>query len=141
MSMKKTSGMKFPLPSEAEIDLMQILWEHGDLTTRQVHEILAKPPWKKKVVYTTVLKQLQTMTKKGLVTREEIWPRGNRGGKIGHRYTARDENEVIGALTKRLVQTVFRGNVASLLKAVSKFWTPNAEELEQIRKVAGIKKL
>ena len=45
-------------PSEAELEILQILWEHQPTTVKVVHEILSK---KKEVGYTTVLKQMQRM--------------------------------------------------------------------------------
>jgi BlaI family penicillinase repressor len=55
-----------PLPSDAEIDILAVLWELGPSTVRDVHEALGKTNR-----YTTTLKQIQLMTHKGLLTRTE----------------------------------------------------------------------
>jgi BlaI family transcriptional regulator, penicillinase repressor len=57
--------MKFK-PTDAELEVMQVLWEKGPSTVRTVHEELTK---NRPVVYTTTLKVLQNMTEKGLVIR------------------------------------------------------------------------
>ena len=57
-----------PEPTEAELELLRVLWQHGDCTVRQVHESLARD---NPVAYTTVLTTLQIMHQKGLVKRDE----------------------------------------------------------------------
>ncbi|HRN48498.1 MAG TPA: BlaI/MecI/CopY family transcriptional regulator, partial [Niabella sp.] len=55
-------------PTDSELEILQILWEKGDATVRQVHvEMLEK----KDVGYTTTLKLMQIMHEKGLVERDE----------------------------------------------------------------------
>ena len=54
-------------PTEAELDILQILWRFGPQTVKQVNEILNK---KKETGYTTTLKFMQIMTEKDLCTRE-----------------------------------------------------------------------
>ena len=55
-------------PTEAELTILRVLWDHGPHSVREVHNLLneAKPTG-----YTTVLKMLQIMTEKGLVDRDE----------------------------------------------------------------------
>jgi BlaI family transcriptional regulator, penicillinase repressor len=57
-----------PEPTKAEVEILQLLWTEGPQTVRQVHEVIER---RRGVGYTTVLKLLQNMTDKGLVTREE----------------------------------------------------------------------
>ena len=54
-------------PTNAELELLRVLWQRGPSTVREVHEAL---PLADRVGYTTVLKLLQIMTEKGLVTRD-----------------------------------------------------------------------
>src|SRR5262245_57451788 len=59
---------KPPRPTEAELNILRVLWEHGPDTVRGVQKVLnASRP----TGYTTVLKLLQIMTEKGLVERDE----------------------------------------------------------------------
>ena len=59
---------KFPKPTEAELTILRVLWQRGPSTVRQVHQALNAI---KKTGYTTVLKFLQIMHEKGLVSRDE----------------------------------------------------------------------
>src|SRR4030095_9806566 len=65
MTTPKTSAAT-RLPTDAELDILHALWDHGPSTVREVQEHLATG---KTTVYTTVLKQLQVMAEKGLVRR------------------------------------------------------------------------
>ncbi len=49
-----------PLPTDAELDILSVLWRLGPATVREVHEALNKSS-----TYTTTLKQMQVMTEKG----------------------------------------------------------------------------
>src|SRR5215472_12638034 len=55
-----------PLPTDAELDILSVLWRIGPATVREVHESMAKGS-----AYTTTLKQMQVMTEKGLLVRSE----------------------------------------------------------------------
>jgi len=57
-----------PNPTDAELDLLKVLWEHGPCTVGQVHALLKDDPPRG---YTTILKLLQIMVEKGLVKRDE----------------------------------------------------------------------
>ena len=57
-----------PRPTESELSILRILWEHGPLSVRAV---LTKLNEEKPTGYTTVLKMMQIMTDKGLVERDE----------------------------------------------------------------------
>lgn len=128
MAVKKKSSGQFPLPGEAEIILLQILWEHGASTPRQVHEIMAKPPWNKKVVYTAVLKGLQVMLAKGLVSREMV------SGRM-HLYTAREQGEVMVALLDKFIRLTFRGSLVGLLKCCFKNYPVTLEQFRELKKM------
>ena len=55
-------------PTESELEILQILWQHGSATVRFVNDQLNM---KKKVGYTTTLKIMQIMAQKGLLNREK----------------------------------------------------------------------
>lgn len=57
-----------PLPTDAELRLLRVLWERGPSTVREVQDRL---PASEAPGYTTVLKLLQIMHAKGLVIRDE----------------------------------------------------------------------
>ena len=62
------SAPKLIKPTESELEILQILWERGLATVREVHEELAKT---KDVGYTTTLKLMQIMNEKGIVRRDD----------------------------------------------------------------------
>src|ERR1039458_10596401 len=57
-----------PRPTDAELEILTVLWSRGPSTVRDVHEVIAG---RKPAQYTTVLKMLQIMAEKGLVRRDE----------------------------------------------------------------------
>src|SRR5437588_12992578 len=57
-----------PRPTDAELEILTVLWSRGPSTVRQIHEaIMCRKP----AQYTTVLKFMQIMADKGLVRRNE----------------------------------------------------------------------
>lgn len=54
------------IPTESELTILQIIWDKGEATVRDVHEVLEQ---KKDTGYTTTLKTMQIMTEKGLLVR------------------------------------------------------------------------
>ena len=57
-----------PRPTDAELEILTVLWSRGPSTVRDVHETIQK---RRPAQYTTVLKMLQIMAEKGLVVRDE----------------------------------------------------------------------
>jgi BlaI family transcriptional regulator, penicillinase repressor len=114
-----------PRPTDAELAILRVLWEHGPSTVRQVHEALAGT---RDTGYTTTLKLMQIMADKRLVTRDE--------SARTHVYTASvNEERTQGQLVKDLVDRAFGGSAKALvLRALSAEGT-TAEELRDIRKL------
>jgi predicted transcriptional regulator len=114
-----------PRPTEAELDILRVLWERGPATVRQVHEALARS---RDTGYTTTLKLMQIMVDKGLVTRDE--------SARTHVYEARVSQEhTQKQLLSELVDRAFGGSAAALvLRALSTHATSD-EELRQIRRL------
>jgi predicted transcriptional regulator len=116
---------KPPRPTDAELSILNVLWEAGPRPVRDIRQIMneAKPTG-----YTTVLKLLQIMTEKGLVDRDEsVRPQIYRA-----RYTRAQTQR---RLLTDLLHRAFDGSVRELvLQALStKKSTP--EELEAIEKL------
>src|ERR1700684_2824169 len=57
-----------PRPTDAELEILTVLWSLGPSTVRQVHESISR---RKPTQYSTVLKFMQIMSEKGLVRRDE----------------------------------------------------------------------
>jgi BlaI family transcriptional regulator, penicillinase repressor len=111
-----------PLPTEAELDILQILWESGPRTVREVHESLHG----KQTGYTTVLKQMQVMVEKGLLIRNERFR--------SHVYEARLPRErTQEKLLQRLMQTAFSGSAKNLVLGALSAKPVSKKELAEIR--------
>ncbi|HJU67759.1 MAG TPA: BlaI/MecI/CopY family transcriptional regulator [Gemmatimonadaceae bacterium] len=117
-----------PRPTNAELAILTVLWRRGPSTVRDVHEALRDP-----VGYTTVLKLLQIMTEKGLVTRDERTRTHVYRAAVSEATTRRH-------LVSDLVERAFGGSsVALVLQALSN--TPaSRDELEQIRQLLDQRK-
>lgn len=114
-----------PRPTDAELSILRILWEHGPASVRVVTAELTRERGEE-VGYTTALKLLQLMLEKGLVTRDE--------SERSHLYSARHPPDVIRAKALgSLADKLFGGAAAQLaLHALSRH-PATLEELRQIR--------
>lgn len=116
--------------TEAELEILNVLWSCGPSTVRDVHEQLAE---KKDAGYTTTLKQLQVMHEKQLVTRKA-------SGK-SHIYTAAvDRQRTQGQMVQRLIDSVFNGSAMSLVLQALGNHKPTEAELDQIKQYLEMKK-
>ena len=114
-----------PRPTDTELQILRVLWRRGPSTVREVHEALAATH---PTVYTTVLKLMQIMAEKGLVSRNEE--------QRAHVYAARLAREETQAqLLGDLLDRAFEGSATSLVMQVLSSKRASAEELEQIRAV------
>ena len=112
-------------PTEAELDILAILWEMGPSSVRIVNDILSKH---RQVGYTTTLKQLQIMHEKGLVSRVN-------DGRT-HIYTAeRGKEETQKQLLDRLLDAAFGGSASKLVMQVLGNHKSSRKELEEIKKL------
>jgi predicted transcriptional regulator len=111
-------------PTEAELSLLNILWQMGPATVRQIHESVSTTH---KTGYTTVLKILQIMHEKSLVVRDET----NRA----HVYTAANsEVHTQSSLIKDLISKAFGGSTSKLvMRAIDE--STSAEEIDDIRQL------
>lgn len=110
-------------PTDAELDLLKVLWEHGPCTVNQVHSLLDDNPPRG---YTTILKLMQIMTEKGLVRRDE-------GGRA-HVYQAAVTNaQVHRGLVKRLLTRAFDNSTGKLVAQALAVRPLSPEELARIR--------
>ena len=114
-----------PRPTDAELQILRILWERGPSTVRQVHEVLARD--REAAAYTTALKLLQIMIEKGLVERDER--------DRTHVYRARlGEEQTQRQLVRDLVDRAFGGSAMKLVVQALASKRASAEELRDIRK-------
>jgi predicted transcriptional regulator len=114
-----------PRPTDAELEILRVLWERGPTTVRQVHEALAST---RDTGYTTTLKLMQIMADKGLVTRDE--------SARTHVYEARvSQEQTQRQLLDHLVERAFGGSAAELVLRALSSHNSSDEELREIRKL------
>ena len=112
-------------PTAAELEILDVIWEKGEATVREVHEIINE---RKPTAYTTVLKMLQIMDEKGLVERDK--------NAKAHVYRAKQaQEETQKNLVSDLLEKAFRGSALKLVQHVLETKPASAEELEEIRKL------
>jgi len=112
-------------PTRSELELLRILWAQGPSTVREVHGAL--PP-DRRAGYTTVLKLLQIMTEKGLVTRDE--------SRRSHVYRTRESEEATQEqLVGDLVDRAFGGSSTDLVMRALSAKHATAAELEEVRRL------
>lgn len=112
-------------PSEAEVEILQILWERQPCSVRAVHEEISGH---KDVGYTTILKQLQRMQEKGIVSREP----GD--GKSFLYFAVESAGTTQSKLLGRLLKTAFRGDVNELVMHALGDAKASGEDLDAIKK-------
>ena len=112
-------------PTDAELDILHVLWTRGPSTVRDVHEALSQ---EKEVRYTTTLKQLQVMLDKGLVQRDDA--------RRSHIYSAAEnEEETQGRLLDHLLEHAFGGSTSKLFMRALDRKRASERELEEIRRL------
>ena len=116
---------KPPAPSNAELEILQVLWKKGPSTVRAVQDEL---PAERDVGYTTVLKTMQLMAEKKLVTRDE--------SARSHVYAAAvAENSVKRRMVADILDRVFEGSAAGLLMHALSEKRASKEDLKAIREL------
>ncbi len=112
-----------PAPTEAELEILGVLWGRGPSTVREVQDAIAAS---KDVGYTTVLKLLQIMADKGLVRRNER--------ERAHVYTASvPAEETQRQLVGDLLDRAFGGSAARMVQQALSSKRASAEEIARIR--------
>jgi BlaI family transcriptional regulator, penicillinase repressor len=114
-----------PRPTDAELEILTVLWSRGPATVREIHEVIAK---RKSAQYTTVLKLLQIMGEKGLVRRDEK--------QRAHVYEAALPREATQKqLAGDLLQRAFGGSAVRLMQGALSARKASKTELGEIRKL------
>lgn len=112
-----------PRPTDAELEILAILWSRGPTTVREVHETIAA---RKPTQYTTVLKQMQVMAEKGLLFRDE-----NQRAHIYHASRPREWTQ--RQLASDMLQRAFDGSAKSLMLGALSSRKASKKELAELR--------
>ena len=112
-------------PTDAELEVLHVLWANGPSSVRFVNTELSK---NRDVVYTTTLKMMQVMAEKGFLNRDT--------SERTHLYEAAiAEAEIQQSLLNKLVQTAFKGSPLKLVLQALGHEKTSQEDLEEIKKI------
>lgn len=120
---------KIPKPTDAELKILQILWQNGPSSVRFVNDKLNE---EKEVGYTTTLKIMQIMADKELVKR-------NTESRTHIYEPLIEEDATQKQLLKKFVDATFRGSAMKLVMQALGNHEASEAELEKIK--ALIKKI
>jgi BlaI family penicillinase repressor len=124
--MVSTYRKNAPKPTDAEVEILSILWQRGPSAVRDVHDTLNGQ--RRPVGYTTVLKQMQMMFEKGLLRRDE--------SQRAHVYAAvYGQEQTQQQLVGDLLDKAFAGSAMNLVMQALATTRASAEELSQIREL------
>jgi BlaI family transcriptional regulator, penicillinase repressor len=119
------AGNPLPRPTDAELELLRVLWDRGASTVREIHGALGDA---KDTGYTTTLKILQKMAEKGLVHRDE--------SARSHIYTAAIAAEKTQRqLVRDLLKKAFGGSPGRLVLQALSEKRATEDELAEIRRL------
>jgi BlaI family penicillinase repressor len=115
-------------PTDAELEILTVLWSLGPSTVRSVHEALRRRKTSPSTTqYTTVLKIMQIMAEKGLVRRNEK--------QRAHIYEPRRSREwTQKQLAGDLLERAFGGSARSLVMGALSVKKASRDDLAEIRK-------
>ena len=116
---------QLPRPTDAELEILTVLWSRGPSTVREIHETISR---RKPTQYSTVLKFLQIMAEKGLVRRDEK--------QRAHIYEAAQPRESTQKqLAGDLLQRAFAGSAKNLMMGALSAQKASKQELAELRKL------
>src|SRR6187549_1469524 len=123
MKIKNTGDKE---PTKSELEILQVLWQHGPSTVRFVNDQLNAQ--KRAVQYTSTLKLMQIMAEKKMLKRDET--------NMKHIYIAAiEEQKTKSYLLERFVDSMFNGSASSLMMQLLGNKKTSPEELKQIKEL------
>ena len=112
-------------PTDAELEILQIMWDLNEARVKEVHEVINQ---NKNVGYTTVLKIMQIMHEKGILDRKP-------GGKSHIYFPAVYREEIQGKFLDKLLNNVYNGSAYNLVMNALGNYNASEGELEKIKKL------
>lgn len=114
-----------PRPTDAELEILTVLWSIGPATVRGVYDVISR---RRPVQYSTVLKFMQIMAEKGLVRRDQK--------QRAHIYKAsRSRERTQQQLAGDLLERAFAGSAKALLVGALSAGKTSQDELAEMRRL------
>lgn len=120
---KKSAHLPYQ-PSEAELEILKIIWEIEPASVRDLHERIAAAG--KEVGYTTVLKQVQRLIEKGALEKEIV------EGTHLYRAAVR-ESDVKQRLADKVLHNAFGGSALQMVMHALGNRKASPEELQELK--------
>src|SRR4051812_3830854 len=112
-------------PTEVELQILQVLWERGSATAREIHERVSAD---RDTNYSTTVKMLSVMLEKGLIRRDDsVRPQVFRA--------ALTQSRAQRSMLKDLVRKAYDGSVSRLVMQALSIERASSAELAEIRKL------
>ncbi|WP_421938490.1 BlaI/MecI/CopY family transcriptional regulator [Pedobacter sp.] len=122
---KNEAANSLPEPTKAELEILQVLWEFGPSTVRFVNDKLNE---NREVNYTSTLKQMQILTEKGILKRDE--------SQMKHIYIPVEaEEKTKDQLLDRFVNTLYKGSASKLMMQLLGNEKTSKAEIEEIKRL------
>jgi len=118
---------KTPKLTDAELEIMHLVWELDDATVREIHERLNQ---RRTLAYTTVMTMMNILEEKGHLTR-------NKQGRAYHYEPVRPKSQVISGMVDDFVGKVFEGSARPLVLGLVKERKLSKKDLEEIARMIG----
>jgi predicted transcriptional regulator len=116
---------QLPRPTDAELEILTVLWGIEPATVRDVYEVIGQ---RRNAQYSTILKFMQIMADKGLVVRDEA--------QRAHVYRAAKPREwTQRQLANDLLQRAFGGSAKELLVGALSAKKASEEDLAEMRRL------
>ena len=118
--------MKNIKPTDSELEILQLLWQHGPLSVRTINEMLNELSGNNSIGYTTTLKIMQIMYEKGILKRNT--------DQRSHIYEAAlKENETQQNLLSEFLDATYRGSASTLVMQALGTHKASDAELQMIK--------
>jgi len=114
-----------PTLTESELEIMQVVWNLGRATVREVHEALASS---RRVAYTTVMTMMGILADKGHLVR-------SKDGRAFVYEPAEAKSRVISGMVDEFLERVFDGSTRPLLVSLIKDRRLSKGDLEEVRQM------
>ncbi len=114
-----------PKLTDAELEIMHVVWELDDATVREVHERLNQ---RRALAYTTVMTMMNILEEKGHLTR-------HKQGRAYRYEPVRPKSQVISGMVDDFVGKVFEGSARPLVLGLVKERKLSEGDLEEIARM------
>ena len=116
--------------TDAEWEVMRVVWAHGSVTSREIIEILeSKMQWKAPTIKTLIGR----LVEKGALNTEQ------EGRK--YIYSANiEEREAVGSFTNDIFDRICRKNVGNVIASIIKDHTLSFDDIQRLEEILEMKK-